>query len=78
MLGINLLVHGICYVFYPNIFFQYFWAIIALNVLAGFYFSYQNKKALSHAFFLSALVVPLIGLGVCAIIMSQIRVVGPH
>ncbi|MBC7774998.1 MAG: hypothetical protein H7246_06115 [Phycisphaerae bacterium] len=78
VLGLNLLVFGLCFVLYPDFFFQYFWALIGLNILAGFFSSYRGMKALSHAFFLSALVVPLIGLGVCAIIMTQMRIGGSH
>ena len=78
VLGINLLVYGLCFLLVPSIFLQYFWVLIGLNVLLGFILSFQGKRTLSHAFFLAALVVPLIGLGVCALIMSQIRIGGSH
>jgi hypothetical protein len=38
----------------------------------------MQKKALGQAFLLSAFVIPLIGLGVCAIILSQLRIGGSH
>jgi len=76
VLGINLLLYGACYSLYPSFFYAYFFVFCAINVLMGILLLLLQKKALGQAFLLAAFVVPLIGMGVCAIILSQLRIGG--
>jgi hypothetical protein len=78
VLGINLLVYGTCYVMRPARYFEYFFVFCGINALLGILLLLMQKKALGQAFLLSAFVIPLIGLGVCAIILSQLRIGGSH
>ena len=77
MLGINLLVYGLCYVLHPSYCFEYFFVFCGINVLLGILLLLLQKKALGQAFLLASFVIPLIGMGVCAIILSQL-VINPH
>jgi hypothetical protein len=78
VLGMNLLVYGTCYVLRPYFYFEYFFVFCGINVLIGILLLLLQKKALGQAFLLASFVIPLIGLGVCAIIISQLQIGRPH
>ena len=49
VLGINLLVYGLCYVLRPYFYFEYFFVFCGINVLMGILLLLLQKKALGQA-----------------------------
>lgn len=78
VLGINLLVYGTCYALRPSFCFEYFFVFCGLNLLLGILLLLLQHKALGQAFLLASFVIPLIGMGVCAVILSQLRIGASH
>lgn len=72
VLSINLLLFAFAFFRMPFRAFELHIAFFALNLLAGLSLWFLGKKALAKVFLLASFVVPLIGLGVCAVILSNI------
>lgn len=76
IIGINLLVYALLFAFYPVGVSLYFFLFFFGNLLIGWAHQSNGKKEMAYAHYMAAFVVTLIGLGTCAMIMSNIKIGG--
>lgn len=76
VIGINLLVYAALFAFSPMWVFYYFFLFFFGNLLIGWAHQSNGKKEMAYTHYIAAFVVTLIGLGTCAIIMSNLNIGG--
>ena len=76
VISINLLVYALLFAFFPTGVFHYFFLFFFGNLLIGWAHQSNGKKEMAYAHYMAAFVVTLIGLGTCAMILSNIKIGG--
>lgn len=76
VIGINLLVYALLFAFFPVWVFYYSFLFFFGNLLIGWEHQSNGKKEMAYAHYITAFVVPLIGFGACAVILSTIQIGG--
>lgn len=76
VISINLLVYALLFAFFPVWVFYYFFLFFFGNLLIGWARQSNGQKEMAYAHYMSAFVVTLIGLGTCAIMMSNLQIGG--